>query len=664
MAVDQIESILSYPSIPTLPTVAVKLLELTRDPDVSLTEIEKLVLSDQGLASRVLRTINSSFYGLESRCTTIKRALGLLGLNAVKSLVLGFSLVDLTKNIDGSAAFDYVAYWRRSIYSAIAARQIAFVTSACDSEEAFTCGMFQDLGMLITYLVLQEQYAEVLVAAGSNHEKLAEIENEMLGFDHAQIGAGLSEKWNMPSQVIECIRHHHAIDNADPEQKKLVQVVALGRRAYEALGDDMPEQHMADLLCLSQEWFGHDDQDIGVLLETIAVAAGDLAAILGQDIGELPDVQAVLSKAKEQMTRFTLEAQQQVTELQQIQSDLNQQVDTDGLTGIGNRKKFDRIFNVQFEHCRTGSSPLSVLIVDADHFKLVNDNHGHQAGDAVLVELAQRLNDSVRDSDTACRYGGEEFAIIVPNMDAGQAEKLAGRILKSISDVPFDLSGVECQSDKLSLTVSIGLAALDPDDPDRCNSTIQLLAEADRALYAAKDSGRNCAKVFNPNAEANSPSKATTPTSGEAPSHPLPSVSGDEPHIVLIDDDALAAVLLHTLFRKLPGVRLSLFRNTTDALAWFDQMNPEQSSDQMLILCDLRWSDEQGIEFVQTLRQISRLQKIPVVMLVMSDEPKVKQGYLAAGADVVYQRLQITSSLSDWRQSVFSLLSPSHSTAA
>ena len=659
MTSDQIDLILSYPSIPTLPTVAVKLLELTRNPDVSLTDIEKLVLSDQGLASRVLRTINSSFYGLESPCTTIKRALILLGLNSVKSLVLGFSLVDLTKNIDDSAAFDYEAYWRRAIYSAIAARQIALVTSACDSEEAFICGMFQDLGMLITYLVLKDNYADVLAAAGNNHEKLAELENEMLGFDHAQIGAAIVEKWKMPSHVIECIRHHHALDKIDQEHKNLVQVVALGRSAYEALGNDMPEQHMADLLCHSQEWFGQGDQDIGVLLESIAVAAGDLAAILGQDIGELPDIQAMLSKANEQMTMFTLEAQQQVEQLRQIESDLNQQVDTDGLTGIGNRKKFDRMFTMQFEHCRTGSKPLSVLIVDADHFKLINDNHGHQAGDAVLVGLAKRLSDCVRDSDTACRYGGEEFALIVPNMNAAVAEKLAGRILKSISDVPFDMSGVEGVSEKLSLTVSIGVAAIDPADPDRFESATQLLAEADRALYAAKDAGRNCVMVFNPNAKADSPIEEAASASEEVSSPPSASDSGEAPHIILVVDDALAAVLLHTLFRKLPGVRLSLFRNTTKTLAWLQQANLDSSNDQLLILCDLRSPDDQGIEFIRTLRQNCDLPNTPVVMVTTSDDPEVKQDYLAAGADVVYHRLQITSSLSKWRQSVFSLLSRS-----
>lgn len=659
MASDQIESILSYPSIPTLPTVAVKLLELTRDPDVSLKEIEKLVLRDQGLASRVLRTINSSFYGLASPCTTIKRALGLLGLNSVKSLVLGFSLVDLTKNIDGSAMFDYVAYWQRSIYSAIAARQIALVTSSCDSEEAFTCGMFQDLGMLITFLVLQDEYAEVLAAAGSNHEKLADIENEMLGFDHAQIGAALAEKWKMPPLMIECIRHHHALDSIDQEHRNLVQVVALGRSAYEALGNDMPEQHMADLLCLSQKWFGQGCQDIGVLLESIAVSAADLATTLGQDIGELPDIQAMLNKANEQMTMFTLEAQQQVEHLRQIESDLNQQVDTDGLTGIGNRKKFDRMFKMQFEHCRTGSKPLSVLIVDADHFKLVNDNHGHQAGDAVLVGLAQRISDSVRDTDTACRYGGEEFAIIVPNMNAGVAEKLAGRILKSISDVPFDMSGVEGVAEKLSLTVSIGIAALDPTDPDRFESPTQLLAEADRALYEAKDAGRNCVKVFNPNLKADSPIEEAASASEEvSPPTPAPD-SGETPHIILVVDDALAAVLLHTLFRKLPGVRLSLLRNMTEALAWLQKTNIDSANDRLLILCDLRSPDEQGIEFVRNLRQNCDLLNTPVVMVTASDDPEVKQDYLAAGADVVYHRLQITSSLSEWRQSVFGLLSRS-----
>ena len=137
----------------------------------------------------------------------------MLGLNPLKSLVLGFSLVDLSRNIDDSAAFEYVTHWRRSIYCGIAARQLALVTSACDSEEAFTCGMFQDLGMLITHLALQDDYDDVLAAAGSDHEKLTDIEYEMLGFDHAHIGAALAEKWHMPLQLIECI--FGGVDPAD-----------------------------------------------------------------------------------------------------------------------------------------------------------------------------------------------------------------------------------------------------------------------------------------------------------------------------------------------------------------------------------------------------------------------------------------------------------------
>ena len=104
------DRVLACPNLPTFPTVANQLLELTRDPDVALGDIAKLIKGDQGLASKVLKTVNSSFYGLAVPCKTIERALGYLGLKAIKSLVLGFSVAQVTKAMDGQGGMDMTDY--------------------------------------------------------------------------------------------------------------------------------------------------------------------------------------------------------------------------------------------------------------------------------------------------------------------------------------------------------------------------------------------------------------------------------------------------------------------------------------------------------------------------------------------------------------------------
>ena len=146
MSAATLDKVLASPKLPTLPAVATKMLQLTSNPDVELDDIADLVQYDQALSAKILKTVNSSYYSLRQPCTNIKRALTYLGLNTVKSLVLGFSLVDLTRHNDDG--FDLMDYWRRCVYSAAAARRIAMVTGTCDADEAYIAALMQDIGML------------------------------------------------------------------------------------------------------------------------------------------------------------------------------------------------------------------------------------------------------------------------------------------------------------------------------------------------------------------------------------------------------------------------------------------------------------------------------------------------------------------------------------
>ena len=154
---------------------------------------------------------------------------------------------------------------------------------------------------------------------------------------------------------------------------------------------------------------------------------------------------------------------------------------TDPLTGLGNRRKFNQELARRFAQWRTAGNPLSVVLADVDHFKSVNDTHGHAAGDAVLHEVAHAISECVREMDVVARYGGEEFGVILPGTSVQEARPIAERIRRAIAGRTFQY-GVH----ELLITVSAGLA-----EAVLTNDVDALVARADAALYAAKDAGRD-----------------------------------------------------------------------------------------------------------------------------------------------------------------------------
>jgi len=156
----------------------------------------------------------------------------------------------------------------------------------------------------------------------------------------------------------------------------------------------------------------------------------------------------------------------------------------DPLTALHNRRYMSSHLKTLFEESASRGKPLSVLVLDIDHFKAINDNHGHDAGDAVLREFGMRLKRNIRGIDLACRLGGEEFVVVMPDTDLDRAYVVGERLRQCIAALPF-FAGERHGS--LSVTASVGVAALEfPDDtPDL------ILKRADQALYCAKRDGRN-----------------------------------------------------------------------------------------------------------------------------------------------------------------------------
>jgi len=164
--------------------------------------------------------------------------------------------------------------------------------------------------------------------------------------------------------------------------------------------------------------------------------------------------------------------------------DLREQALTDSLTGVYNRNHFESCFEREVEKARTAKQRLSLILLDLDHFKQINDKYGHQEGDRALSETGAILIKCLRASDLAFRYGGEEFVLIMPGMDKARARALAARILDEIRN---GLTRSQNGGHPSAITATLGVATF----PDEATTATELIDLADKRLYAGKSAGRN-----------------------------------------------------------------------------------------------------------------------------------------------------------------------------
>lgn len=167
-------------------------------------------------------------------------------------------------------------------------------------------------------------------------------------------------------------------------------------------------------------------------------------------------------------------------------TELKHQAETDSLTNIYNRRRLMELGAREFHAAKRYGHPCSLLMLDIDHFKAINDTYGHAAGDKVLAGLASRCRDSLREVDLFGRIGGEEFAIVMPHCSSEQAVQAAERIRETVAKIPFTITNID-----LNVTISIGISGI----TDDISTTDKLFQAADLALYQAKQDGRNRVRV-------------------------------------------------------------------------------------------------------------------------------------------------------------------------
>ncbi len=495
-----LQRVLASPRLPSLPAVALKVIELVQQEDVELDEIAAAVKNDPALTARILKTVNSSYYGQAGLVTGVNQALVVLGLRTVKTVALGFSLVpNLQQSAEDGEGFDHISYWKRSLLSATAAKMFADNAGSRFTEEAFLGGLLQDMGMIAMHQVLGEDYEAVTDSAGGHHTALAAAEKEQLGVTHAEVGEQLAHSWNLPALLGYAIRGHHTLLDtpADPEAQDeagaadfVARCVAIGNLVAEVFvrSAAVSGETLKKLQERAETWFGLTPDATEPLLIQIHEVTAEMQRLFELPAGNLGDAGEILQAANEALLKLSMRQHQQT---QQLLEDAT----TDALTKLSNRRAFDQDLDKRFSLARAGA-PLSVIFTDVDHFKNFNDSHGHAVGDAVLIAFAQTLKEAVGVAGTVYRYGGEEFAVLCPGVTRRVAAELAERTRHQVAatcNVPSDTGA------KLGVTCSLGVACHDGTTFSRSEV---LMKAADRAVYAAKDAGRNRVRVFTPHSES------------------------------------------------------------------------------------------------------------------------------------------------------------------
>jgi len=227
-------------NLPYSPALLQKLFAQTsRGSLASLTQISETMAQDQGLTTKILTMANSAFYGLQSKVTTVSRAMVVLGLKEVRTMVLLIGIKALTKGLTDTELFNLREYWRHQLITAAAAGLIA-ARAGLTPEDMFTAGLLHDLGKLLTALHRPEDWRAVALIAAAENIPQAQAEEQYWGLEHGLVGSLVLSSWNLPLELTEPINWHHAPNRA-PDFKPQAKVLCLANAlAHGLTGDDRP----------------------------------------------------------------------------------------------------------------------------------------------------------------------------------------------------------------------------------------------------------------------------------------------------------------------------------------------------------------------------------------------------------------------------------------
>lgn len=482
--------------LPSPPAIAIRILEAVKKDNSSYDELAEIILSDPSLAAKTLKAANSSIYGLPHKVDSLKKALAILGLTTLKNIALSFVIAKELRT-NSEQGFDFDLFWKRSVTAAVASDLCAASISKKNDED-FVRGLLQDIGIVIMYLCIKDDYLKIFDEKCVSGLSIEVIEKKVFGFDHQEIGLEILKKWGLPESIYMPIGYHHKRADFPSKYALSIDILYVSNKISSIYHGSKTSNEIMDVKTHLENKYNKNKEEVDSLIDSVAKKSIEIFSLFEIDAYNMKPYSQILEEVNEEIIKLNLsyeqllikyneekkQAETAAKKLQAANEKLRAVSIRDGLTGLYNHIYFQKQLDIELGRTVRYRKPLSLIMLDLDYFKEVNDTYGHRIGDIVLQKISALIMNQVRISDLVSRYGGEEFAIILPETDLKDAAVLAERIRSSVEQ-----NEIRIDSAVIKVTISSGVATYLP--VSKISTKSELLDAADAALYASKRSGRN-----------------------------------------------------------------------------------------------------------------------------------------------------------------------------
>lgn len=482
--------------LPTTVAVAMKFIELGKHPDPDPGEYAKIIAADPSLSAKVLALANSSWFGIRNRVTRPQMAINLLGLGTVRTLAITYCLTGLHSDLKLTPD-DSRMFWSASLCKAVAAKHYANEFDPKVSEEAFACGLFQDFALPVMFSVAKDRLFPLLQDASVDSVSRLEKEREIFRLDHAEIGRMVAQKLELPDMFVDAVAFHH--DHGRLKQFAGSPVVADAvhlSSLFPHLLNGWNRQDADDIRAFLTARAAGKPLDVEQFLEAVQEEfdqlyayfengkhhEAKLAELLTVATREAADNTMRLVGTVHELLRDSLHNGMLAHEVMDKQSRLEQTATQDSLTGAWNREGFTVRTRELMNRAGRYGVGIGVCYMDLDRFKLLNDTHGHHAGDAALKRLVTLAREVFRPTDVLGRLGGDEFALVISDCAEEDAARMVQTLVTKLAQEPLTKGGKPAHA-----AVSAGLVWVA--GRAQCPPLDALLMQADQLMYAAKRAG-------------------------------------------------------------------------------------------------------------------------------------------------------------------------------
>lgn len=505
----------------SLPAVAMQVVKLTAEPKVDLRKLKECIEGDPALTSRILRTVNSSLFGLSRQVTDLNQSLALLGLKPLKMLVLGFSLPPaMTANLQGDALR---AYWRRTLVKAISCRLLAQRLRQAE-DEAFIAGLLQDVGVLVLLQKKGEPYERLRRDTLTRNGDLLQAERDYLGFDHLELSAGLLEQWRLPQRLaiaVSAARSRAAILELPGEARPLAQAVLTGGALADVI--DRPSRERFDeLLAYGRDFFQLNHDALQRLVQELYPQVRQLSEVLRVDVGEMLDSTDVVVEAHAQLAEVCADAagdllslggeQDSLTQIRDLQQELQRTLAEKPAAAAPRREPASAPSNPTGErratcsdqletdpglrgritaalaNSRQNRAPLSLAICEVDACSQLLLQFGPQRGLELLAQLFSDVEAWLGPEAECLVVGDARLAILLPDCSRNDALARIRELLGHVRSAFAAVGGIAPRG----VTLSAGVAAILL--PPKNFPPAELVSAARRCLSSAQLSGGDTVK--------------------------------------------------------------------------------------------------------------------------------------------------------------------------